>query len=44
MWKHSHNEVHHTWTNVVGKDKDLGYGVMRIEEDSGGRRTTLGPL
>ena len=33
MWKHSHNEIHHTYTNVVGKDDDLGYGIMRVDED-----------
>jgi linoleoyl-CoA desaturase len=33
MWKHSHNEVHHTYTNVLGKDHDLGYGIMRVNED-----------
>ena len=33
MWKHSHNEVHHTYTNVLGKDHDLGYGIMRVDED-----------
>ena len=33
MWKHSHNEIHHTYTNVVGKDEDLGYGIMRVDED-----------
>ena len=32
QWKHSHNEVHHTYTNVVGKDNDLGYGIMRVDE------------
>jgi linoleoyl-CoA desaturase len=32
-WKHSHNELHHTYTNVVGKDNDLGYGIMRVDED-----------
>jgi linoleoyl-CoA desaturase len=30
-WKHSHNYVHHTYTNIRGKDKDLGYEVMRID-------------
>ena len=30
-WKHSHNELHHTYTNVVGKDKDLGYQIMRVD-------------
>ncbi len=33
LWKHSHNEVHHTYTNVVGRDNDLGYGIMRVDED-----------
>jgi fatty acid desaturase len=33
MWKHSHNELHHTYTNVLGKDGDLGYGIMRVDED-----------
>ena len=33
QWKHSHNEVHHTYTNIVGKDNDLGYGIMRVDED-----------
>jgi linoleoyl-CoA desaturase len=33
MWKHAHNELHHTYTNVVGKDNDLGYGIMRVDED-----------
>jgi fatty acid desaturase len=32
MWKHSHNELHHTYTNVLGKDNDLGYGIMRVDE------------
>src|SRR5690242_16369273 len=30
-WKHSHNYIHHTYTNILGKDKDLGYEVMRID-------------
>jgi fatty acid desaturase len=30
-WKHSHNYIHHTFTNIRGKDKDLGYEVMRID-------------
>ena len=33
MWKHSHNELHHTYTNVIGKDNDLGYGIMRVDEE-----------
>jgi fatty acid desaturase len=30
-WKHSHNYVHHTYTNVIGKDKDVGYEIMRVD-------------
>lgn len=32
-WKHSHNQVHHTYTNIIGKDNDLGYGIMRVDEE-----------
>jgi len=32
QWRHSHNFLHHTFTNVVGKDRDLGYGVLRMSE------------
>jgi linoleoyl-CoA desaturase len=30
-WKHSHNYVHHTFTNIVGKDKDVGYEIFRVD-------------
>jgi len=30
-WKHSHNFIHHTYTNILGKDRDLGYEIMRID-------------
>jgi fatty acid desaturase len=30
-WKHSHNYIHHTYTNIRGKDRDLGYDIMRID-------------
>ncbi len=32
-WKHTHNDVHHTWTNVVGKDRDVGYALLRMSEE-----------
>ncbi len=32
QWKHSHNFMHHTFTNVVGKDRDVGYGMLRVTE------------
>jgi len=32
-WRHSHNYIHHTHTNIVGKDRDIGYGILRMSED-----------
>jgi fatty acid desaturase len=29
-WQKSHNYEHHTFTNVRGRDRDLGYSIMRI--------------
>ncbi len=31
QWKKSHNVGHHTYTNVVGMDDDLGYTVLRVD-------------
>lgn len=28
-WKHYHNYEHHTYTNIIGKDRDFGYGLLR---------------
>ncbi|WP_205874056.1 fatty acid desaturase family protein [Mycobacterium camsae] len=33
QWKHSHNFVHHKYTNVVDLDADVGYGIMRVTRD-----------
>jgi len=30
QWKYSHNYVHHTYTNVLGRDRDLGYSILRV--------------
>src|SRR4051812_47635578 len=32
QWKHSHNYMHHTYTNILGKDRDVGYGILRMDE------------
>ena len=42
QWKYSHNYVHHTFTNVLGKDRDIGYGVLRMDEDQEWRPYYLG--
>ena len=33
QWKYSHNYIHHTYTNIVGKDRDIGYGILRMDAD-----------
>ncbi len=33
QWRHSHNYMHHTYTNIVGMDRDIGYGILRMSED-----------
>ena len=32
-WKRAHNYQHHTYTNVVGMDEDLGFGILRMTRD-----------
>jgi fatty acid desaturase len=32
-WRHAHNYVHHTFTNLVGKDRDVGYGLLRMADE-----------
>jgi linoleoyl-CoA desaturase len=41
-WKHTHNNIHHRWTNVVGKDRDVGYTMMRMSEDQRWEKRHLG--
>lgn len=33
LWQHSHNYLHHTFTNILGLDHDVGYHVIRITEE-----------
>jgi fatty acid desaturase len=32
QWRHSHNYMHHTFTNILDKDRDIGYGILRMDE------------
>jgi linoleoyl-CoA desaturase len=41
-WKKSHNFIHHKYTNVVGLDDDIGYGIMRLTRDQRWERWMLG--
>ncbi|WP_252445631.1 fatty acid desaturase family protein [Pseudonocardia humida] len=40
-WKKTHNYEHHTFTNVRGKDRDLGYSIMRITPEQDWRPVDL---
>ncbi|MCV7227865.1 fatty acid desaturase family protein [Mycolicibacterium komossense] len=41
-WKKSHNYIHHKYTNVVGMDDDIGYGIMRLTRDQRWERWMIG--
>lgn len=32
-WRHSHNVEHHDHTNIIGKDHDYGYGMLRLSSE-----------
>ncbi|MFC4125400.1 fatty acid desaturase family protein [Nocardia rhizosphaerae] len=32
-WKITHNFLHHKYTNVLGMDDDIGYGLLRVTRD-----------
>ena len=33
QWMHTHNFAHHKYTNILGMDTDVGYGVLRVTRD-----------
>lgn len=33
-WKKVHNYEHHTYTNIIGKDRDYGYDTLRMSQDA----------
>jgi NADPH-dependent stearoyl-CoA 9-desaturase len=42
QWKHSHNYVHHQFTNVLGHDNDIGYGILRMAREQRWNPVNLG--
>lgn len=40
-WRFTHNHMHHTYTNVLGVDRDLGYGMWRLTSDEPWERRHL---
>ena len=41
-WQHTHNDLHHRWTNVVGKDNDIGYNLLRMDPSQEWKPFNLG--
>jgi fatty acid desaturase len=33
QWRYSHNYTHHVFSNILGMDDDIGFGVMRVTRD-----------
>jgi linoleoyl-CoA desaturase len=33
-WRFTHNFMHHKYTNILGMDDDVGYGVLRVTRDT----------
>tara|TARA_R100000365_G_C2735094_1_gene64616 strand:+ start:92 stop:1327 length:1236 start_codon:yes stop_codon:yes gene_type:complete len=42
QWKHSHNYIHHQFTNVLGYDNDIGYGILRMAREQKWNPVNLG--
>lgn len=40
-WQRIHNYEHHTYTNIIGKDRDFGYGLLRLSDDLPWRKKNL---
>ncbi|NLG46630.1 fatty acid desaturase [Gordonia sp. (in: high G+C Gram-positive bacteria)] len=43
-WKHTHNYIHHKYTNVLGMDADVGYGLLRVTRDQRWKPFNLGNI
>lgn len=40
-WRYFHNFMHHHYTNVLGVDRDFGYGMLRLSDDTPWERRNL---
>lgn len=40
-WRFTHNFAHHKYTNILGMDDDVGYGVLRVTRDQPWQRFNL---
>ncbi|BBY17184.1 fatty acid desaturase family protein [Mycolicibacterium litorale] len=43
-WRFTHNFMHHKYTNILGMDDDVGYGLIRVTRDVKWKPFNLGNL
>jgi linoleoyl-CoA desaturase len=43
-WRFTHNFMHHKYTNILGMDDDVGYGLIRVTRDQKWKPFNLGNL
>jgi linoleoyl-CoA desaturase len=41
-WRFTHNFMHHKYTNILGMDDDVGYGLLRVTRDEKWKPFNLG--
>lgn len=41
QWRTAHNYSHHVYTNIVGMDEDVGFGILRMTRDEPWRPINL---
>lgn len=40
-WRRTHNYEHHTFTNILGRDRDYGYALLRLTDEAPWRPRNL---
>ena len=43
-WRFTHNFMHHKYTNILGMDDDVGYGMLRVTRDQRWKPFNVGNL
>ncbi|MGV0837540.1 fatty acid desaturase family protein [Mycolicibacterium thermoresistibile] len=43
-WRFTHNFMHHKYTNILGMDDDVGFGLLRVTRDQKWKPFNLGNL
>jgi NADPH-dependent stearoyl-CoA 9-desaturase len=43
-WRYTHNFQHHKYTNILGMDDDVGYGMLRVTRDQRWKKFNIANL